>query len=116
MITYAQFIASYPEFRTTEQMVVENAIAQVQIESDNYDGLGKPELQQQAIALHVAHNLKLGKWSEEDKPGPVKSLRSNNDQIEFAVSPELGFSLGSTQYGMRLQALLRRANTIFAVC
>lgn len=116
MLTYSHFIQSCPQFKSQEQATVEQAIAQTLIEVSNYEGLADPALQQQALMLHVAHNLTLNEWAVEGKSGPVKSLSSNNDKVEFAVNPYTGLGLESTNYGVRLQALLRRANTVFAVC
>lgn len=115
MLIYSQFISSFPHFSAQDQATVEQAIAQTLIEVSEYEGLGNSALQEQALMLHVAHNLTLNEWAAEGKSGPVKSLSSNNDKIEFAVSPYAGSSLESTNYGMRLQALLRRANTVFVI-
>ena len=116
MIPYLQFVAFFPEFSSLSQSTVENAIAQTEAEVNYYEGLHDPALQQQAVMLHTAHNLTLSGWAAEGKAGPVKSLASNNDKIDFAVNPDVGLSMDSTQYGVRLQNLLRRASTIFAVC
>lgn len=115
MLTYSQFISGFSQFSAQDQATVEQAIAQTLIEVSEYEGLGDSALQQQALMLHVAHNLTLSGWAAEGKSGPVKSLSSNNDKIEFAVNPYAGLGLESTNYGARLQALLRRANTVFAI-
>lgn len=116
MISAAGFKTQFPEFSDRDDATLERAIAAVRIEVNDYEGLKNPPLQAQALMLHVAHNLTVGGWAAEGKPGPVKAARSNNDMYEFAVDPYAGSGLGATQYGTRLTALLRRANTIFAVC
>lgn len=115
MITYSQFIARLPEFKVHDTDAVEQAITDVLIETNSYEGLGNPALQSLAFCLHVAHNLTIGLWAAEGKPGPLKAVRSNNDSMEFAVN-NVGFGLESTTYGVRLCTLLRCANTVFTVC
>lgn len=115
MIAYPLFIAQFPEFSDRDPATVDQAIAAVLVETNGYEGLGSIPLQQQALMLHVAHNLTAAGWAMEGKPGPIKSVRSNNDSMEFAVNPYAGFGLESTSYGTRLTALLRRANTVFVV-
>ena len=116
MITYSQFIEYLPEFSAQDRTLVERAIALLEVEVNEYEGLNKSELQGLAIMLHVAHNLTVSSWASEGKSGAVKALASNNDRIEFAVSPYAGMNFESTSYGIRLVALLRRANTVFMVC
>ncbi len=116
MISYQSFVAMFPEFSDRVQSEVEAVVAQTLIETSEYEGLHDLVLQQQALALHVAHNLELADRAKgEGKYGPVKSLASNNDKVEYAVNPSGSQSLDSTDYGVRLQVVIRRAQTIFAV-
>lgn len=115
MINSQMLASRFPQFSHIDPALIESAIADVEIETNFYAGLGSLALQQQALLLHLAHNLTLIQWAVEGKPGVVKAVRSNNDSMEFAVN-NAGYGLESTAYGVRLCALLRRANTVFAVC
>lgn len=116
MISVADFKIQFPEFADRDPVMIDQTIAAVLVETNSYEGLGDLQGQRLALMLHVAHNLTTAGWALDGKPGPVKSVRSNNDALEFAVNPYTGYSMDATSYGTRLNALLRRANTVFVVC
>lgn len=106
-MNYSDFIASFPEFGSRDQALVERTISQVLLECNGYSGISDIQRREMAILLLVAHTIKCELRDENPLlNGVIKKVESRNDSVEFATGEAGGFNLESTQYGVRLEKLL----------
>ena len=116
IVTVNQFLTSFPEFSTSDIGRISEYISQVEIEAcyDVFD----PATQELAIKLHVAHLLTMydrANSSMSQGGLAVKRLKTKHDQIDFAVGDSDAYGLSTSQYGMRLQALIDRNSVGFSM-
>jgi Protein of unknown function (DUF4054) len=118
ILTYSSFVGNFPEFATLSEPQVQGMISQTEIEVNEYEGLScEPETQQLAIALHVAHSLTIqSRQTAYGFAGPVKRLKSRNEEIEFGGDGLSSPSLQSTSYGQRLLSLLQKFQFMVRYC
>ncbi|MGL6342714.1 MAG: DUF4054 domain-containing protein [Waterburya sp.] len=103
-----RFLDLFPEFSQTDFGSIEATLISTAIESSEYAGLPE-DLQEMALALHVAHYLELAKGvsDAQNKGQRVKRYKSKHDEIEYQqANSSTPYSLDSTSYGVRLQKLL----------
>lgn len=109
-VTISSFLTAFPNapFASRDPVDIINMINQVSIETSNYECLPSEGQQDLALSLHVAHNLTLESLgSKTGSNGErVKSYKSKNDQIVYAINENDPNGFSQTTYGQRLQQML----------
>jgi len=107
MLNIDVFLAKFPEFEgRIDDDVLAELIAQIKIETCNYDGIGNSEVKDQALALRVAYEIEKNQPLNTFLTGNVKRIESLNDLVEYGVSNIAPDDFRANHYGTRLQRLL----------
>lgn len=109
-----RFLELFPEFSEETEPQLLAVILQVQAESGGYLGLNL-EQREIALSLHIAHELKLGQYLANGYPTVPKSEKSNNDSVTYN-SPDPNNSLATTNYGVRLQRIIKNSMPVARLC
>ena len=107
-LTYTEFLAFFPEFAVLTQPQIDAGILNAEIETNTYPGESNEQRRKLMVGLYVAHLLDNLRLTASGQPsgGVIKSISSNNDEIEYATDVVESFSLDSTSYGKRLDRML----------
>jgi hypothetical protein len=104
MLSVPRFQELFPAF--TDAVAAGRAIAVVTPITNGYEGIENEATREIALALHVAHYLTVEGWDRSGASGPIKSEKSLNDAIAYAVKETAPGALESTRYGSQLRSLL----------
>lgn len=106
-MTIDEFLVKFPEFEgRIEDDVLTELIAQIKIETCNYDGINNDDAKLQALALRVAYEIEKSQPLNVFINGNVKRIESLNDVIEYGVSNISPDDFNANKYGVRLKRLL----------
>ena len=100
-IDYSVFIDKFPEFESSDSDIVSKLIENTLIELD-YEYIESPQ-KEQAYCLAIAHYLFLSENTDPLKFGNLKTVETQNNKVELAVSSTDIGSWLSTTYGQRLK-------------
>ena len=110
MITVEQLLEKFPadlQIQNRDEDAIQATIDAVIAETNGYSGILNEDSKTQAIALHVAHYIRLESIAESSVGlyGIPTKIKSKDDELQYGSSNN-GYDFSSTIYGQRLQKLL----------
>ncbi len=110
MLTYAQFISDYSEFATIDEITFNSLYRRSLLVGSKFLGVDDVSDRITVQGLFLAHTIELRDRKASGQIAAVKSVKSRNDQITYAVSDNTT-DLEQTSYGQLLCYYLENSYT-----
>lgn len=106
-LTYLQFLADFPEFATLDEVNFNAKFKRSLLVGSNFSGVPESD-RATAQGLFLAHLLDLEAQKTAGHNSAIKSVKSRNDSIAYAVSDDPQ-ALDRTSYGQLLTYYLQNS-------
>ena len=101
LLTYAQFLVDFPEFISITEPTFDSLSKRSLLVGSEFLGVDKERDRATVQGLFLAHIIELGNQKATGHLSAIKSIKSRNDSITYAISDNPD-ELDRTSYGQLL--------------